>query len=398
MNDKVGRRAWLGRLGVVAAVVMLGASLGGCRKSDGGGGEETIKIGAFFSLSGSDSTFGIDSKEGIELALEEQNAKGGVKGKKVRVLFEDNKSNPQEASNKVRQLIDRDKVVAVLGEVASSRSLAGGLIANTKKVPMVTPSSTAIEVTQGREYVFRACFTDDMQGELGAEFATKTLGKSKVAILFVAQDAYSSGLADAFRKSVTKLGATIVADKGYQKGETNFTTYLSELKSAGPDLIYVPVYYTDMVGIGRQAKALDIPGSMFLGGDGWDSEDLLRGAAAELEGAYFTNHYAPDVPWPGSQAFVTAYKTKFNREPSSLAAQAYDAAKLLFDAIERTSEPSPQAIRDALAETRGFQGATGTISMDANRNAQKPLVVVQVRGGKFAYHSTVGDTVESAAK
>lgn len=396
MDRKLGRRTLLGHLGVWAAVAILGTSLGGCRKSDGGG-EDTIRIGAFFSLSGSDSTFGIDSKEGIELATEEQNAKGGVKGKKVRVLFEDNKSNPQEASNKVRQLIDRDKVVAVLGEVASSRSLAGGLVANTKKIPMVTPSSTAIEVTQGREYVFRACFTDDMQGHLGAEFATKTLGKSKVAILFVAQDAYSSGLADSFRKSVTKLGGTIVADKGYQKGETNFTTYLSEIKSAGPEVIYVPVYYTDMVSIARQAKALDIPGSMFLGGDGWDSEDLLRGAANELEGAYFTNHYAPDVPWPNSQAFVTAYKARFNREPSSLAAQAYDSAKLLFDAIERANEITPQAIRDALAQTKGFQGATGTITMDEHRNAQKPLVVVQVRDGKFAYHSTVGGTVESAS-
>lgn len=396
MKKNIGRRAWLGQLGVLTMVGLLGLSAGACRK--GGGDADSVTVGAYFSLSGSDSTFGLDSKEGIELALEEQNSAGGLKGKKVRVLFEDDKSNPQEASNKVRQLIDRDKVVAVLGEVASSRSLAGGLIANTKRVPMITPSSTAIEVTQNREYVFRACFTDDMQGALGADFAQKTLGKSKAAILFVAQDAYSSGLADAFRKSAKKLGLSIVADKGYQKGETNFTTYLSELKSAAPEIIYVPVYYTDMVGIARQAKALGIPGSMFLGGDGWDSEDLLRGAASELEGAYFTNHYAPDVPWPGSQAFVSAYKSKFNREPSSLAAQAYDSAKLLFDAIERASEVTPLAIRDALAQTKGFQGATGTISMDEHRNAQKPLVVVQVRGGKFAYHATVGETGESASK
>lgn len=392
----IGRRAILGRLAIFAAVGLLGASSSSCRKAGGGG--DHITVGAFFSLSGSDSTFGIDSKEGIELATLEQNGQGGVKGKQVRVLYEDDKSNPQEASNKVRQLIDRDKVVALLGEVASSRSLAGGLIANTKKVPMVTPSSTAIEVTQGRDYVFRACFTDDMQGRLGAEFATKTLGKSKVAILFVAQDAYSSGLADAFRQSAKALGATIVADKGYQKGETNFTTYLSELKAAGPELVYVPVYYTDMVPIARQAKALGMPGSTFLGGDGWDSEDLLRGAKAELEGAYFTNHYAPDVPWPGSQAFVSAYREKFGREPSSLAAQAYDSARLLFDAIERAHEVSPQAIRDSLAQTKGFQGATGTISMDEQRNAQKPLVVVQIREGKFAYHATVGGETSPASK
>jgi len=305
------------------------------------------------------------------------------------VLFEDDKSNVQEASNKVLQLIDRDKVIAILGEVASSRSKAGGLVANNKHIPMVTPSSTNVEVTVGREYVFRACFTDDLQGKSAATFAVDKLKKKKLAILYVAQDSYSSGLAASFREAAQKLGAQIVADKGYQKGETNFTTYLSEIKAADPELVFVPNYYNDMVPIARQAKAVGLTGEMFLGGDGWDSEDLLKGASAELEGAYFTNHYAPDVPWPNSQAFVKNYRAKFHREPSSLAAQGYDAARLLYDAMTRATGLAPDLIKDAIAATKGFQGATGTINIDSNRNAQKPVVVVQIKGGKFTYSSTV---------
>jgi branched-chain amino acid transport system substrate-binding protein len=359
----------------------------GCPK--GSADDQVVTVGAYFSLSGSDSTFGIDSREGIDMATDEVNAAGGVKGKKVRVLFEDDKSNAQEASNKVLQLIDRDKVIALLGEVASSRSKAGGLVANNKHIPMITPSSTNVEVTQGREYVFRVCFTDDLQGKGAATFAVEKLGRKKLAILYVAQDSYSSGLAAAFREVAQKLGAQIVSDKGYQKGETNFTTYLNEIKATDPELIFVPNYYNDMVPIARQAKAVGIPGSMFLGGDGWDSEDLLKGAAAELEGAYFTNHYAPDVPWPNSQTFVRNYRQKYNREPSSLAAQGYDAARLLYDAMSRATGLAPDPIKDAIAGTKGFQGATGTINIDNNRNAQKPVVVVQIKGAKFTYNSTV---------
>ncbi len=346
---------------------------------------DDIAIGAYLSLSGSDSTFGTDTRDGIDLALHEQNAAGGIKGKKVRVLYEDDKSTPQEASNKVRQLIDRDGVLALLGEVASSRSMAGGLIANSKKVPMVTPSSTAVEVTQGRDYVFRVCFTDDQQGDVAARFAWDTLKKKKIAVFYAAQDNYSSGLAKAFRESFKKQGGEIIADIGYQKGETNFTTYLNKLKEAKPELIFVPNYYNDMVQIARQAKQLDMGGSLFMGGDGWDSADLIEGAGAELDGAYFTNHYAPDVPWPNSAAFVKTFKEKYKHDPSSLCAQGYDAAKLLFDAVGRATELTPEAIKVALAATKDFQGATGSLTIDKNHNANKPIVVVQVKDKKFAY-------------
>jgi branched-chain amino acid transport system substrate-binding protein len=377
------RRAFLSVLRRVLAVGLLGVvglACDGC-KSKG----DDIPVGAYLSLSGSDSTFGTDTRDGIELAVLQTNAAGGVKGKKIRMVYEDDKSTPQEASNKVRQLIDRDGVIALLGEVASSRSMAGGLIANTKKVPMVTPSSTAVEVTKDREFVFRTCFTDAQQGDVAARFVHDTLKKTNVGLLYVAQDNYSSGLANSFKESFIKLGGKIAIEKGYQAKETNFTTYLQEVKSASPELVFVPVYYNDMVQIARQGKQVGMSGSMFVGGDGWDSADLLEGAGGELEGAYFTNHYAPDVPWPNSQEFLKSFKEKYGHEPSSLGAQGYDAAKLLFDAIGRATELTPVAVKDALAQTKDFAGATGTLTIDKNHNANKPIVVVQIKSKKFTY-------------
>lgn len=374
------RRRFTLSLATLGLLVVSAAGSAGCEKKT-----DDLVVGAFLSLSGSDSTFGTDTRDGIDLALDETNKAGGVKGKKIKILYEDDKSLPQEASNKVRQLIDRDNVLAILGEVASSRTMAGGLIANTKKVPLVTPSSTAVEVTKDRDYVFRVCFTDDQQGDVAARFVFDTLKKKKVGLFFAAQDNYSSGLANSFKDRFVKLGGEIVVEKGFQKGETNFTTYLSELKSKDPEIIFVPVYYNDMVQIARQAKQAGIPGTTFMGGDGWDSAELTQGAGAELEGAYFTNHYAPDVPWKNSAAFVAAFKARFNREPTSLAAQGYDAAKLLFDAMKRAPEVNREAIKVALAATKNFEGATGQLTIDKDHNANKPIVVVQIKDKKFKF-------------
>jgi branched-chain amino acid transport system substrate-binding protein len=369
---------------VTVLALAVASSAPGCKPKS-----ETIVVGCYLSLSGVDSTFGTDTKDGIELALEQANAAGGAKGKKLTVVYEDDKSSPQEVSTKVHELIDRDAVVALLGEVASSRSMVGGLVANTSKVPMITPSSTAVEVTKDRAYVFRTCFTNTQQGDAAARYAREGRKASSAAILYVAQDNYSSGLAQTFRDAFARLGGTIAVEKGYQKGETNFTTYLSELKAKSPDVIFVPVYYNDMVQIARQGKALGLGGAMFLGGDAWDSADLLEGAGAELEGAHFMDHYAPDVPWPNSHAFVTAFQAKFGHDPGSIAAQGYDAARLLFDAINRAKTVTREAVRASIAETKDFAGATGTMTMDAEHNATKPIVVVVVKGKKFAYETQI---------
>ena len=348
-----------------------------------------VRVGAYLSLSGADSTFGTDTREGIELALEQVNAAGGVKGHKVTVLYEDDKSSAQEASNKVRELIDRDGVVALLGEVASSRSMSGGLIANTKHVPMVTPSSTANEVTRDRAYVFRTCFTNTQHGDAAARYAHDQMKSHAAAILYVAQDNYSSGLAQTFRDSFKRQGGTIAIEKGYQKGETNFTTYLSDVKAAAPDVVFVPVYYADMVQIARQAKPVGLASSLFVGGDAWDSADLLEGAGAELEGAHFVDHFAPDVPSPSAQAFLTAFRAKFGHEPGSLTAQGYDGAGLLFDAMSRAKGTSADAIKDALAATKNYAGATGALTIDANHDAIKPVVVVAIQAKKFVYATQI---------
>jgi branched-subunit amino acid ABC-type transport system permease component/ABC-type branched-subunit amino acid transport system substrate-binding protein len=366
-------------------VALLGALvlvLGSCKPK-----ADDIPIGAYLSLSGPDSTFGTDTRDGIALAIEQVNAHGGVHGKPLRVIYEDDKSIAQEASNKVRQLIDRDGVVAVIGEVASSRSLAGGLICNTKKVPMVTPSSTAVDVTEGRQYVFRTCFTDAQQGEVAARFVKETLKKDRAAILYAAQDNYSSGLADTFASAFTALGGTITVEKGYQKGETKFTTYLEDIKASHADVIFAPVYYNDMAQIGPQAVQVGIATSAFVGGDGWDSDDLLQTAGAELEGSFYTNAYAPDVPWPNSAAFVKAFRAKYGRIPGSLAAQGYDGAKLLAEAIARAPRVTPEAIKVALAETKNFAGATGTLTIDAHHDANKPVCIVQIRNKEFHFFS-----------
>jgi branched-chain amino acid transport system substrate-binding protein len=246
-----------------------------------------------------------------------------------------------------------------------------------------------VEVTKDRAYVFRTCFTNTQQGAAAARYAHDERKSTSAAILYVAQDNYSSGLAQTFRDAFTRLGGTIAVEKGYQKGETNFTTYLSELKAKSPDVIFVPVYYNDMVQIARQGKALGLGGAMFLGGDAWDSADLLEGAGAELEGAHFMDHYAPDVPWPNSRAFVTAFLAKFGHDPGSIAAQGYDAARLLFDAINRAKTVTREAVRASIAETKDFAGATGTMTMDAEHNATKPIVVVVVKGKKFAYETQI---------
>jgi branched-chain amino acid transport system permease protein len=239
--------------------------------------------------------------------------------------------------------------------------------------------------------VFRVCFTDDVQAQAAGAFIVDKLGKKKFAILYATDDLYSSGLAEGVRKELRRRGAEVVADKGFLKKETNFTTYLTEIQAGRPDIIYAPIYYNQMTLIARQGKAIGIRGETFVGGDGWDADELVNDAGEELEGAYFTNFYAPDVPWESAKAFRTNYNARFNHDPSSNSAMGYDAAKVLADAIGRAQGDSPDAIREAIQATKGFQGATGAITIDAERNADKPVIVVKIRDKKFTYFSSVDD-------
>ncbi len=297
------RRTW-----IVAALGLGAISALGLGCGNKAAATPEWRVGAYLSLSGAQTQFGQDTREGIELAMDEVNKAGGVRGKPIKLLIEDDKSSQQEATNKVLQLIDRDKVVALLGEVASSISKAAGIVANRRKVPMISPSSTNPDVTRVGPFVFRVCFTDDAQGQAGARFVASTLKKKKVAILYATDNLYSAGLASYFRDEAKKLGLEVVGEKGFLKSETNFTTYITELRDAKPDIIYAPIYYNAMIPIARQAKAAGVKGDMFIGGDGWHSEALVTDAGEEMEGAYLTDHFAPDVPLASSKAFVAQYR------------------------------------------------------------------------------------------
>lgn len=370
--------------GLLAGAVLLA----GCSGSGDAG--DTIRIGEFASLTGKEATFGTSSHRGTLLAIKEINAAGGVLGKQLELVYEDNRSLQGESATIAKKLITRDRVVALLGEVASGRSLEVGPIAQQYKVPMITPSSTNPQVTRTGDYVFRVCFTDPFQGRLLANFARNTLKAQKVAILSDVSQAYSVGLAQYFREPWLAGGGTIVADEKFNGGEKDFRAQLTTIKAANPDAILVPGYYTDVGLIVAQARQLGINVPLF-GGDGWEAPELIEIAGARaLEGTYYSTHFSPESTDPRVQQFVAAYKAEYGGQvPDAMAALGYDSVQVLVDAIRRAGTTEAAALRDAIAATRDFPGVTGMTTLDANRDASKPAVIITVKDGRFQYLETV---------
>ncbi len=364
-------------LAAVLAAISIGST--GCTKKSTDSGNE-ILVGEYGSLSGSEATFGISTSEGVNLAFAEKNKAGGIKGKKIKLITLDNQGKPEEARAAVQRLVTQDRVVAVIGEVASSRTLAAAPVAQQYKVPMISPSSTNPKVTEVGDYIFRVCFIDPFQGLVMAKFAHQEIKKQKVAILRDVKSDYSTGLADVFAAEFKKMGGEIVADESYQAGETDFKAQLTQIKGTKPEAIFVPGYYTEVGLIARQARQLGLSVPL-LGGDGWDSEKLSELGQDAIKGSYFSNHYTTESTDPIVIEFIKKYREAYKgKTPDGLAALGYDAAKILIEAMERTSEITPQAIRDQMAKTKGFVGVTGVISIDEKRNATKSAVVVQVDG------------------
>ncbi|MFN9067347.1 MAG: ABC transporter substrate-binding protein, partial [Bdellovibrionales bacterium] len=276
-----------------------------------------------------------------------------------------------------------DKVVAIIGEVASARTIAAAPIAQQYKVPMISPSSTNPKVTKdgeiNRDYVFRICFIDPFQGAVMARFMIDNLKLKKVAILRDVKNEYSIGLADTFVKEVLARGGEVVIDVSYQSNDIDFKAQLTQIKAKSPEAIFVPGYYTDAGLITVQARQLGIK-STFLGGDGWDSPKLHEIAKEAANGAYFSNHYATDSSEPIVQEFIQKYQKRFNELPDAMAALGYDAGKVLAEALKNVKEFKPELIRNEIAKTKGFPGVTGNITLDENRNAIKSAVVVRVDG------------------
>jgi branched-chain amino acid transport system substrate-binding protein len=375
---------------VFTAALAVSLLLTGCNKpaTPGAGAEDAIKVGEFASLTGSEATFGQSSHKGTQLAVDELNANGGVLGKKIQLITEDNQSQAGQSSTAVRKLISSDNVVAVLGEVASSRSLEAAPICQQNKIPMISPSSTNPKVTEVGDYIFRVCFIDPFQGTVMANFGRKTLKMNTAAILSDVKSDYSVGLAKFFKEGFTANGGTIVAEQKYSGGDKDFNAQLTAIKAANPDGIFVPGYYTEVGLIALQAKQLGITVPLF-GGDGWESASLIQIGGTALEGDYYSTHYSPEDTSKAVQSFVKNFKEKYNETPDAMAALGYDSAMILADAMKRAGSTDGTKVRDALAATKDFQAVSGNITIDANRNASKPAVILQIKNGAFKYVDTI---------
>jgi branched-chain amino acid transport system substrate-binding protein len=353
-----------------------------------GGGSGPILVGYYGDLSGRTSSFGQSTKNGVEMAADEINKAGGINGRQIQIITEDDQGEPNKAATVVTKLINQDKVVALLGEVASSNSLAAAPKAQEAKVPMISPSSTNPAVTQVGDYIFRVCFIDPFQGEVMAKFAANNLKAKRAAILYDFNSDYSRGLYQFFKRSFTGLGGEVVAERSYTQGDRDFSGQLTAIRAANVDVIYVPGYYGEVGVIANQTKQLGIKAPL-LGGDGWDAPQLWQLGGAALNGDYISNHYSVDDPSPAIRKFVADYQARYKILPDALAALGYDSMKVLADAISRAGGTENAKLRDAIAATKNFAGVTGQISIDAERNAVKPAVVLKLQDSKFVYETTI---------
>lgn len=370
-------------------VIAVGAllSFAGCKRSVQESMVSDIPIGEFASLTGATASFGQSSHNGTKMAIDEVNAAGGVLGKPLRLITEDDQSRAGEAATVVKKLISKEKIVALLGEVASSRSLEAAPICQEAKIPMISPASTNPKVTDTGDYIFRVCFIDPFQGTVLSKFCLSK-GLKKVAVLTDVKQDYSVGLSEFFRTHFIANGGQIVSEQSYSSGDKDFKAQLTAIKGVEPDAILASGYYTEAGLIAIQARELqmNIP---LLGGDGWDSPALVEVGGTAVEGCFFSNHFSAEDPAPKIQEFLSKYRERFNGEPDAMSALGYDAAMILVDAIKRANSVSGDAIRQALADTRNYPAVTGLISLNAQRNADKSAVMLVVQKGKFRYVETV---------
>jgi branched-chain amino acid transport system substrate-binding protein len=342
----------------------------------------TIKVGSFLSMSGRTATFGADVNSGMQLALDEINKSGKMK---IQFVLEDEKSEPTDSANAVKKLINIDKVHLILGTVASSNTNAAAPIAQAAKIPLVTPASTNPNVTKNGDFISRLCFIDDFQGSALAKFAKNELKAGKAAVVTDTASDYSQGLATAFRKAWKELGGEIVVEVSYQAGDQDFSSQLTKIRAKKPDVVFVPGYYSEVGNMLRQAKKLKVT-APFIGGDGWSSEEFAKLAGDGIEGHYYSAHFSHEDSDPAVQSFVKKYKALYKKAPSDMAALGYDAVYFAADVFKRNNYKTDSAgLKTAINSTKGFAGVTGTISLDAERNATKPLVILETHkaGNKF---------------
>jgi branched-chain amino acid transport system substrate-binding protein len=350
--------------------------------------QDTIKIGEFGSLTGDNASFGTSQNNGVQMALEEINAAGGVLGKKIELTVEDNETKQGETTTIARKLISQDHVVAIIGEVASSKSLEAAPICQASKIPQIATAATNPRVTQTGDYIFRVCFTDDFQAVVIARFVLEKLKLNKVAFMTDVKQDYSVGLTNIAKDYLAKNGATIVKEQSYSSGDKDFRAQLTDLKAAAPDVIIITGYYPEASLIAKQARQFGIKATL-VGGDGWDGSSLISVGGKAIEGAFFSNHFSVEDTSPIVQTFVQKYKQKYNAVPDAFAALGYDAMKLLADAITRAGAADPEKIRAAIQETENFPGVSGKITIGKDRNAQKSAVIITIKDGAYKYAETI---------
>ena len=353
--------------------------------------QEPIVIGEFASLTGSEATFGINSSNGVQLAREDIDRAGGLLGgRHIQMIVEDDQSKPGQPSAAVKKLVANDKAIAILGEIASSRSLEAAPICQEAKIPMVSPGSTNPKVTDAGDYIFRVCFIDSFQGTVMAKFALDHLHAKNIAILQDVKSDYSKGLAQYFGDYLKAHGGQIVVDRSFTGGgsDKDFRAQLTSIKAAKPDAIFVPGYYTEAGLIAKQARSLGIKVPL-LGGDGWDSPKLSEIGGSAVDGCYFSTHFSTQDKNPKVQDFVKRYQARFGAMPDGMAPLGYDAMMILGNAIKTAGSTDAAKIRDALANTKNFDGVTGKITIDAKRNATKSAVVLRVNGKQNDYVTTI---------
>ena len=339
-----------------------------------------IKVGVVSCLSGGLSTFGISSVQGTKLAAEEINSAGGILRQPLILIIDDNQSRSGETARIVRKFLTQDGVVAILGDLTSSLTMEAAPLAQNAHVPLLTPTATNVAITPIGDFIFRSCFTDPFTGRVMARFALDHLHARRAVIMTDIKQDYSVGVAAELKQYFGANGGQLLEDLSFSTGDTDFRALLSKLKAVRPEVVFLPAYYPEVSLILREARLLGVT-APFVGGEGWDSPTLVQIAGKSADGSYYANHFSSRDPDPRVQQFVARYEERYHAVPDALAALWYDGMRLMADAIERAGSDNPEKIRNALARTRDFSGVTGNISLDGQRNATKPGVIVTIQAG-----------------
>ncbi len=377
------------RVSKVLTALVLGTVLAGLAAGCGGGEKkaDTIKVGANLEMTGGSASYGISSKNAIELAFKEINEKGGINGKQLELVVADNKSEAAEATNAMQKLVSQDNVVAVIGPNLSSSVIAASAINNSAKVldiaPMATNPYVTVDQASGKtkEFNYRTCFIDPFQGTVMAKFATAELGVGNAAILIDNSSDYAKGLAQFFKENFVKEGGAVTAEESYLQKDTDFKATLTKIKATNPDFLYVPGYYQEVGLIVKQARELGM-NMPIAGGDGWDSAKMpeIAGAAA-LNNTYFSSLYSPEDSSDINKNFVAAYEKAYGQKPDVFAALSYDSALLVAEAIKNAGSTEPAKISEAMAKINGFSGVSGSVTFDDKHNPVKSAVILEYKDG-----------------